>query len=106
MQQRGCKTNENFLLMSSGEISAALAFGKFLDRVSEHRARHPSAATSEESTLGRAVAIADFTQHPADRLVNQVVWIGDQQVGDRKSVVELTAPDEAEGREDGNAPLP
>jgi len=61
---------------------------------------------SKERLLDAAVPLADFAQHPADRLVDQVVRVAQQRAGDGERVVVRAGLDVRKGREDGDAPIP
>src|SRR6185295_5210247 len=55
------------------EIFRAHRRRKPLDRVPEHRPRHPRGMAIEKAPLGGRVALPHFAQHPADRLVDEVL---------------------------------
>jgi hypothetical protein len=63
-------------------------------------------ARGEKGFETPGVAVSRFTQHPANRLVNQVVRIVQQDVGDAEGLVQIALPDEAMRRHDGNPALP
>jgi hypothetical protein len=56
--------------------------------------------------LSAAVAIADLAQHPADRFVDEIVRVGDENGRDAQRVVEIVAADGGERGEHGDAALP
>ena len=60
----------------------------------------------EETFLGRAIALANFPQHPADGLVNQIMVVAKQDLGDCQRIVELTLANVVIGRDDRDAPFP
>ena len=64
------------------------------------------ARVPQETLFGGAVAIADFPQHPADSLVNQIVLVIAQHGGDGERVVELVLPDVARRGDHRDTPFP
>ena len=60
----------------------------------------------EESSCGGTVLLPDFSKHPPGRLVNEIVAVAKKKARDGERVVELSAPNEAGGCDDGDAPLP
>src|SRR5204863_7872493 len=70
------------------QISRAQRRGEALDRVAQHSTRHARSIPSQESLLGGAVALPHLAQHPADRFVNQIVTVVDEDGGDAQRVVE------------------
>jgi hypothetical protein len=60
----------------------------------------------QEPLFHGLIALADFTQHPANRLVDQIVFVSEQQLGNRERVVVLALLDVVQRREDRDAPLP
>ena len=69
-------------------LSAGLI--QLFDGVSEHRSRHDWREFLQEDFEGLAIAIAHLAQHPADSLMNQIVFVAQQLLGDRKRVFEST----------------
>ena len=61
---------------------------------------------SEEIFQGRHVPLADFAEHPADRLVHQVFTVGPERFRDLERVVKVPEPDEMECRQDANPAIP
>ena len=61
---------------------------------------------SEKRFLHRAITLADFAEHPADGLVNQIVRVVDQDRGDPKGCGKLAALDPMKCREHRDATLP
>ena len=53
-----------------------------LDGVAKHRARHVLRMQPEEVLLDWLTAFADFPEHPTDRLMDEVVRIGQQDTRD------------------------
>ena len=88
------------------EVTLPQRLRKPLDGIAEHRARHALRVTPQELFLDRAVALADFSEHPAHSLVNEIVRIIEQEPRDTESRVKLTALDVLEGRHDGDASFP
>ena len=62
--------------------------------------------TLEEGFLDGTITVADFAQHPADGLVDEVVGVVPEDGGDAEGVGEIVLPDEVKGREDGDAAFP
>ena len=60
----------------------------------------------QEPSQRRAVTLPRLPQHPAHRLVNQIVLVMEKDVGDSERVAQLTSPDEILRRDNGNATLP
>jgi hypothetical protein len=85
---------------------ATTLFRMLLDGISQHRARHLTAVTGEKRFLDGNIALTNFTQHPADGLVDEIVLVAQQQCRNAKRVREVELPDEAESGYDRNAPLP
>ena len=65
-----------------------------------------SVSRREKVLFDATIPVTDLPQHPADRLVNQVVIIVEQYVGDRQCVREVVAPDVMIGGHHRNAPRP
>lgn len=49
---------------------------------------------------------ANFAQHPADGLVDEIVLVVEKGFGETDGIVEVGGLDEAEGGEHGDAPVP
>ena len=72
----------------------------------QHRAGHPAIALREKVPERGTVTLPRLAQHPSDGLVDQVVSVPEQEVSYPERLVQLAAPDELMGRDDGDAPLP
>src|SRR5688572_3992421 len=55
---------------------------KFLQRVSQHRSRHRRGVPGEKLLFVAPAAVTNLPEHPADRLVDQVLRIVDEDPGD------------------------
>ena len=60
----------------------------------------------EESLQRGLVALAGLAEEPADGLVDEVVWMVEEDVGDGKGVVQLAVADEGHRAHDADALLP
>src|SRR5215217_9099797 len=86
-----------------------MSFGLFevFDGVAKGGARHPRCVFVKEVTQGRAVdSLASFAQRPADCLLNKVVLVEQEQLGDLEQVFRLCGTQEVLGADHGNPPLP
>lgn len=90
----------------SGEVGLAEGFGEALDCVAEHSTRHLAVMRVEERFFNSLIPFADFAEHPADRFVDQVFPVVQQDAGDVKRSGEVALLDIVESSEDGNAALP
>jgi hypothetical protein len=52
------------------------------------------------------IALADFPQHPAHRLVNEIVPVGKEKSGYGQAIVEVVFLDKMKGSDNGNPPFP
>src|SRR5437868_6114544 len=64
----------------AAQVLFAARFGKPLDRITQHGARHRAVMLGEKCLEHADITLADFAQHPARRLVNQVVLITQQKL--------------------------
>ena len=74
-----------------------LPFGlvEMLDRVTQRGTRHPRGVLVEKLPQDVPVdSLARFPQGPADRLVNQVVLVGQEQLSDREQLSSFSGPQE------------
>ena len=101
-----CHSSERPRACASFEIGEALLLRQPLNRVTQHRPGHMSVPALQKTVQRRSIAVADLAQHPADGLVDQIVGIVQQPIGDEQGLVELFAPDEMKRRNNGNSPLP
>jgi hypothetical protein len=60
----------------------------------------------EEPAQGRLVALADLAQEPADGLVDQVVAVAEQALGEAQGLGGLAVANQGEGGEDRDAAVP
>lgn len=90
----------------SGEIGFPKGFGKALDGVAEHGSGYGCQAGLQIGLEDFPVAFSDFAQHPSDGLVDQVVRMRHEPVGDRQRMAEIAVADELHRRHDRNAVLP
>ena len=91
---------------SAGEIGFPKGFGKALDGVAEHGSGHGCQAGLQIGLEDFPVAFSDFAQHPSDSLVDQVVRMRHEPVGDRQRMAEIAVADELHRRHYRNAVLP
>ena len=56
-----------------GQVLLPNALRVTLDRIPQHRARHPLIVFSQETVQRFAIPLPDLAQHPPDCLVNQIV---------------------------------
>ena len=91
---------------SQAQIVLPQRFGEPFDSVAEHSARHGAGVPLEKGLFRREVAFADFAQHPANRLVHQILAVTNQPLCDVQRVRERAAPDEMERRQDRDTPFP
>src|SRR6056297_1502659 len=80
--------------------------GELFDGVAEHGAGHGVIARVQKLLLRLTVAVAHLPQHPADSLVDKVVGVVQQQIGDVEGVLELAGPDKGKGGHNSNALVP
>jgi len=90
----------------AGEVPLPLTLREVLDRISQRGPGHRPVVLPQERLLNGSIALPDLAQHPAHRLVNEIVAVGEQQRGDAKRRGELTLLDPVERREHRDAPLP
>src|SRR5687767_1806283 len=88
------------------QVSLSLFLGVPLDRVPEHCPRHSRVMLRQEGIEDRSIPVSHFAQHPPNRLVNQVLAIVDQKLGDRERRPVLAFPDEILGSDHRNPALP
>lgn len=80
---------------------------EMLDGVAEHRAGHLASVFVEEADQQRAVdPLADFAQHPADSLLDEVVFFAQQFLCDLECRRRVAALDEAERADDRDSAFP
>jgi hypothetical protein len=91
---------------SPHHVPPPLVFRESFQRIPQHRSRHLRAVGVEKGPCGDGVALFRLAQHPADRFVNQVFAIVQQQIGEGERIADVTVPDEVLCRDDGNPPLP
>ena len=86
---------------------ATLRLPEPLDRIPQRRPRHRRGVTPKKivQRLG-AGALADFTQHPADGFLNQVVRIVDEDGRDANRLAMIAARHVVRGREHGDTARP
>src|ERR1700694_3298780 len=77
-----------------------------LDCVGKHPARHGSIVFPQKGVLDFAIAFSNLPQHPADRLVNQVVSVVQQQLGYLQSRFESALLNKEESGDDRYSSLP
>src|SRR5215203_4960467 len=86
-----------------------LSFGlvEVFDGVAKGGARHPRCVFVKKVTQGRAIdSLASLAQRPADGLLNKVVLVEQEQLGDPEEVFGLCGTQEVLGADHGNPPLP
>ena len=83
-----------------------MAFGKSLDGVTEHRPWHLPVVLPQKLFFRRWIPLANFAQHPADRLVNQIFLVGQQLPGNPQGGLKLVLPDQVKSGNDGNPSFP
>src|SRR5215216_4125982 len=76
------------------------------DRVSKHRSRHRTIVLAQEVIQNTAVAFSHLAQHPANRFVDQIMGVLQQQLGDPNSWSEFIPLDEMKSGDDRDAPFP
>src|SRR5262249_28551726 len=91
---------------SSGEKLPPQPCREPLNRVPKHRSRHVPHVLPQELYFDRAIALADLAEHPPDSLVNEIVWIVQEECRDLQRVVEFAPSDIEIGRDDSQAALP
>src|SRR5918994_1407519 len=74
--------------------------------VAEHRARHRRGVSVEEGSQSPAVLLARLAQPAAGGLVDQILLVVEQHLGDPEGVVHIAVPDEEVGADDGGAAFP
>ena len=92
-----------FLLL---HIMFALLGGEPFDGIAQGRTRHVSVSAVEEPAQAGLVLLAHLAQHPARGFANQVVFVMEQQVGQREGVVEVAPSNPLPGGNDGDALFP
>ncbi len=88
------------------QVTPPCSRGQSLDRISQHRPRHLGGVPLEEALFRGAIPLAHLPQHPADRLVNQIVIVVQQDAGHRQGVAEVPVSDERVRGHDRDAPVP
>lgn len=76
------------------------------DCVAEGGAVHGGVAGGEVGFECVGVVFAYFAQHPADGFVDEVVWVGEEGVGDSECVGKSVVADEGECGDDCDALFP
>ncbi len=77
------------------QIRLAASHRKFLDCVSQHRAGHHPIICFEKLLLRPQVAFANFSQHPANDFVNQIVFVFKIVFSQTNRIDEIALFDEA-----------
>lgn len=90
----------------AAQVALPFRLGKMLQGVTEHGARHGPAVRSQERLLAWAVPLADFSPHPSHGLMDEVMRVGEQPSRQVQRRAEVPSLDPAEGRDDGDAPIP
>lgn len=52
------------------------------------------------------VAFPEFTEHPASCFLDEIFFVGEEDLGDGKGIVEVVKADEVEGGDDGESAFP
>lgn len=60
----------------------------------------------EKAIEGLSIALTNFSQHPTDRFVNEIVRVTHELLGDSQRVVELAGLDEVVGGDNRDPALP
>lgn len=76
------------------------------DGVSKHGARHVVGVSLEECEERRAIALADFAEHPTAGFVDQVVRVVQESLAEGDGIFEVVVADEVQGSDDGHTSLP
>jgi len=79
---------------------------KTLDGVAQHRSWHSMRALIEKAAQAGTVSLGSLPKHPADRFMNEIMRVVEQEVRDLERVLYLTVPDEMMRRDDCDAALP
>ena len=88
------------------EIGLPQRFGEFFNGIAQHGPRHGLVVLPEKSLRCLLIALADLPQHPAHRLVNEIVPVGKEKGGDGQAIVKVVFLDEMQGGDDGDPPFP
>ena len=88
------------------EVVLPLGRLEFFDGVVEGGARHGGGVPIQERGQPRAILLAGEAEVAADGLVDQVVPIVEQQLGEGEDIVQIALLDEVEGGDHGGAALP
>jgi len=100
------------LLFTAGLLDRTLQIllsniaGELLDGISQHGSRHAVIVLLQKGFFRASVPLANFPQHPAHGLVNQVLGIRDKALCDLQRFVEFAFLDEVKGSHDGNPAFP
>ena len=70
------------IIYCATQIFFAFVFGKFLNRIAQHRAWHRFIVLFEEFFFGLLISFSYFPQHPADCFVDKVVLVVDEDICD------------------------
>jgi hypothetical protein len=70
-----------------------LFFVKMFDRVTQERAWHRCGTPIQKAQESLAVPFSSLAQHPSSSLVNQVVVVVNQDLGDLERVSQIALPD-------------
>ena len=89
-----------------GEVALSDFGRKLLYRIAEHGAGHGLVACGEIGVQSSFVALAGLAQQPADSLVDEVVRMMQQDVGDGVGVVETAVTQELHGADNAYALVP
>ena len=84
----------------------AKVVGESLDGITEHGAGHHGAPLVQEGAQPVGVALPRLAEQPSDGLLDQVVPMVKEDVGDGEGVVQLSMTDEGHGRDDADPLFP
>src|SRR5687767_2210785 len=71
------------------EIASPQGRIELLDRVAQHHPRHRGRVLVEEGPKPGLIPLAGLPKHPADGLVDEVLVVIDEQLGDPVGVIEI-----------------
>ena len=84
----------------------ALVRSEFLNGIPKHCAGHLQAVPVEKIGQSALVALADFAQHPADRLLHKVMPCVKEHFSKFHGIAELIVPYESQGGDHSYPLLP
>ena len=87
-------------------IDFSLGSRESLDRVAQHGPRHLPAVFSQEGFLGGLIPFSHLPQHPADRFLDEILLVMEENLADSQGVFKLLLLDEPKRRQDRNSPFP